>query len=554
MEKPWVKHYDPGVPEHLNYPDQPLFGFLEQSARRFPERACTIFNDRVISYQQMEQLSNRLARQLVNLGVCKGERVGLCMPNIPQHVLAFYGILKAGGVVAALNPLYKQAEMSFQLADAGVKTVLCHSAALPVLREVEAAGLIHRRIVTQVEDADLLAGAGEELIENHQPAQPVGEIGLLELLQQAGEEDTSPAVPVQPGDPAVFQYSGGTTGIPKGAIGLHRNLTANSVQFRTWLAGREGCETILTVIPLYHVYGMVIAMSMGVSLGARLVLCMDPRNLTDVLEKIDRYQPSIFPGVPGLYHAINQHPEVKAGRYDLHSIRACISGSAPLLQEVKDTFEALTGGKLVEGYGLSEAPTATHCNPIQGENRNGSIGLPLPDVEARIVDLETGQTELPVGEAGELIVRGPQVMAGYHQHPEEDALSLRQGWLYTGDVARMDAAGYFYLVDRKKEVIKAGGIQVWPREVEEVISRHPAVLEAGVAGVIRPGRGETVKAWVVLKPGAACSQMEIQDWCDEHLARYKSPAEVEFIGKLPRTGVGKLLRRELIRLDREAHQ
>jgi len=282
-----------------------------------------------------------------------------------------------------------------------------------------------------------------------------------------------------------------------------------------------------------------------------LILTLDPRNLTDLFEKIERYRPSIFPGVPGLYHGINQHPDVQAGKYDLSSIRACISGSAPLLRDVKERFETLTGGKLVEGYGLSEAPTATHCNPLLGENRTGSIGLPLPDVEARIVDLEAGWKDVPIGNLGELIIRGPQIMAGYHNCPEENKLAVRDGWLFTGDVARMDSDGYFYLVDRLKEVIKAGGYQVWPREVEEVIVQHPAVLETGVAGVIRHGRGETVKAWVVLKPGATCTSEEIQWWCEQHLVQYKSPTEVEFVERLPRTGVGKLLRRELKRMDQE---
>jgi long-chain acyl-CoA synthetase len=432
-----------------------------------------------------------------------------------------------------------------------VELVFCHTGAVPVLREVEQGGIAMRRIITRVEDADFLAAELEGQYLSTKPDQVAGEISFLELLQ-FGDEEEYPEVEVTPDDPAVFQYSGGTTGTPKGAIGLHRNLVANTIQFRTWLAGmQDGQETVLTAIPLYHVYGMVIAMSMGIAIGARLILILDPRNFTDLLEKIERYRPSIFPGVPGLYHGINQHADVQAGKYDLSSIQACISGSAPLLRDVKERFETLTGGKLVEGYGLSEAPTATHCNPLLGENRIGSIGLPLPDVEARIVDLEAGWKDVPIGTPGELIVRGPQIMAGYHNRPEENLLAVRDGWLYTGDVARMDADGYFYLVDRLKEVIKAGGYQVWPREVEEVIVQHPAVLETGVAGVIRPGRGETVKAWVVLKPGATCTSEEIQWWCEQQLVQYKTPTEVEFVERLPRTGVGKLLRRELIRMDQE---
>jgi long-chain acyl-CoA synthetase len=549
MEKPWTKHYDADVPAHLKYPAEPLFWFLRQAANRFPSNTCTIFNDLCISYARMEQLSNRLAKRLVGMGLRKGDRVGLCMPNIPQFVMSFYAILKAGGVVVALNPMYKQAEMSFQLADAGVELVLCHTGALPVLREVEQGGIAMRRVVTRLEDADFLAAGLEGQFLSNITDQIAGEIDLMELLQ-SDNNDSPPEVEVTPDDSAVFQYSGGTTGIPKGAIGLHRNLVANTIQFRTWLAGmQEGRETVLTAIPLYHVYSMVIAMSMGIALGARLILIVDPRNFTDLLEKIEQYRPSIFPGVPGLYHGINQHPGVLMGKYDLRSIRACISGSAPLIRDVKERFETLTGGKLVEGYGLSEAPTATHCNPLLGENRTGSIGLPLPDVEARIVDLEDGWTDVPNGSAGELIVRGPQIMAGYHNNPKENQMALRDGWLFTGDVATMDSNGYFYLVDRKKEVIKAGGFQVWPREVEEVIVQHPKVLEVGVAGVMRPGRGETVKAWVVLKQGAICSAEEIQWWCEQHMVQYKSPTEVEFVERLPRTGVGKLLRRELVRMD-----
>lgn len=550
MDRPWLKHYDSQVPTHLDYPAVPLFNFLEQAALRFPENNCTVFNDLTISYQRMDQLSSRLAARLVTLGVHKGDRVGLCMPNIPQFVIAFYAILKAGGVVVALNPMYRKMEMSFQLSDAGVELVICHAGALPVLRSLEPTQNI-KRIVTWLEDADLLAFGLEEQFSPHTGDLQPCELALMDLLQP-GQEDNHLTIMVTPEDPAVIQYSGGTTGTPKGAIGLHRNLVANTLQFRAWLSDmKDGRETVLTAIPLYHVYGMVIGMSMGIALGASLVLVSDPRNMADLLEKIQRYHPSIFPGVPGMYHAINQYPDVQAGRYDLRSIRACISGSAPLLEDVKQRFEEITGGKLVEGYGLSEAPTATHCNPLRGENRTGSIGLPLPDVDAMIVSLEDGLTEMAVGEAGELIIRSPQMMQGYYNRPEENELALRKGWLYTGDVARMDADGYFYLVDRKKEVIKAGGFQVWPREVEEVIASHPAVLEVGVAGVNRPGRGETVKAWVVFKPGEACSEEQIQAWCDERLVNYKVPTEVEFIERLPRSGVGKVLRRELVRLDHE---
>jgi len=354
---------------------------------------------------------------------------------------------------------------------------------------------------------------------------------------------------ITPEDVAVLQYTGGTTGTPKGAVGLHRNLAANTLQFRCWLSGlTDGREVALVAIPLFHVYGMVIGMSVSVALGASMVLLPNGRDITAILQRIEQYHATLFPGVPALYHAVNQHPDVLAGRYNLHSVKACISGSAPLPVTVKADFEQLTGGKVMEGYGLSEAPTATHCNPMLGENRPGSIGLPLPDVDCRIVLMADGQTPLVVGQAGELLIRGPQVMQRYHNQPAETAAALVDGWLHTGDIARMDADGYFYLVGRKKELIKVSGYQVWPAEVESVIIAHPAVKEVGVAGVPDEARGEAVKAWVVLHPGQLATADEIRQWCLDQLAHYKAPREIVFVSALPRTTVGKLLRRELINL------
>jgi len=300
------------------------------------------------------------------------------------------------------------------------------------------------------------------------------------------------------------------------------------------------------------VYGMVACMLFSVRTGASMVMIPNPRDLKDVLTNIQKYKCTIFPGVPTLYNAINNHPDVLAGKYNLGTIKACISGSAPLMRETKEKFEALTGGKVFEGFGLSEAPTATHCNPLLGENRTGSIGLPLPDVDARIISLDDEVTVLPVGEIGELVIKGPMVFKGYHNMPTETANTLRDGWLYTGDIARMDEDGYFYIVDRKKELIKPGGYQVWPRDVEEVIATHPKVLEVGVAGVPDPYRGETVKAWVVVKPGETLSEDEVKDWCKERMAKFKVPTHVEFRNELPKTTVGKILRRELVRQHKEA--
>jgi long-chain acyl-CoA synthetase len=378
-----------------------------------------------------------------------------------------------------------------------------------------------------------------------------GDLWMQDLIARYKPEDR-PKVEVSADDDALFQYSGGTTGISKGAIAMHRNLVANSLQIRSWITNAEdGKETVLMAIPLFHVYGMVAGMLFAIRTGAGMVMVPNPRDLKDVLTNIQKYNCSIFPGVPTLYNAINNNQDVLAGKYNLKSIKACISGSAPLMRETKERFEAVTGGKLFEGYGLSEAPTATHCNPLVGENRAGSIGLPLPDVDCRIVSLDDGVTVLPPGEIGELVIQGPQVMRGYHNMPTETTNTLQDGWLYTGDIARFDENGYFYIVDRKKELIKPGGYQVWPREVEEAISEHPKVLEAGVAGVPDAYRGETVKAWVVLKPGETLTAEEVKAWCAERLAKYKVPTTVEFRSELPKTTVGKILRRELVREHKE---
>jgi long-chain acyl-CoA synthetase len=429
--------------------------------------------------------------------------------------------------------------MAFQLADSGAKIVIALNQLAPLLEGIRPQTGMHTLILTSLDDSASLDSLPA-------PAAARSEtLNLLTLLGRfAGHE--RPNAAVDGSSPAVFQYSGGTTGTAKAAVGLHRNLAANTLQFRAWLGGLEaGSEVVLAAIPFFHVYGMVIAMSMGIQAGASLVLIPNGRDIPAILQGITRHQATLFPGVPNLYRLINLHPEVQSGKTDLHSIKACICGSAPLLPEIKSEFERLTGGKLLEGYGLSEAPTATHCNLLKGDNRPGSIGLPLPDVDCRIVSLDGREIDLPTGEAGELLVRGPQIMAGYHRQPEESAAALAGGWLHTGDVARMDGEGYFYLVDRKKDVIKVGGLQVWPREVEEAIASHPDVLEAGAAGVMHPEYGEMVKAWVVLRPGAALEAEDVRAWVRRRLADFKAPRQVVFMDALPRSSVGKLLRREL---------
>jgi long-chain acyl-CoA synthetase len=555
-EKPWLKCYDEGVPQHIDYPEVPLFFFLEDAARKNPSTPCTIFKGAKISYPEMNELTDRLAAGLASLGVKKGDRVGLFMPNTPQFVMAYFAILKLGGIVVATNPLYSPREIEHQVNDAGIEIMIVMSNFYRIIKDLQPKTKIRTLVVTNLKETlppvlSFLFTLTKEKKGGFRVQLDQGDVWMQDLISRFKPEDR-PQVEVTSDDDALFQYSGGTTGISKGAIATHRNLVANSLQIRRWMISAEdGKEVVLMAIPLFHVYGMVAGMLFAICTGASMVMVPNPRDLKDVLSNIQKYKASVFPGVPTLYNAINNHPDVLAGKYDLRTIKACISGSAPLMRETKEKFEAVTGGKLFEGYGLSEAPTATHCNPLLGENRTGSIGLPLPDVDCRIVSLDDGMTVLPVGDIGELVIRGPQVMKGYHNMPTETVNTLREGWLYTGDIARMDEMGYFFIVDRKKELIKPGGYQVWPREVEEVITEHPKVLEAGVAGVPDPYRGETVKAWVVVKPGESLTEEEIKAWCAERLAKYKVPTFVEFRDELPKTTVGKILRRELVREHKE---
>jgi len=561
-DKPWLAHYDKGVPQTIDYPKKPLFHFLEEAAQKYPDRACTIFKGATISYRAMNALTDGMAAALVEMGVKKGDRVGIFMPNLPQFVVACFGILKAGGVVVSINPTYPPDEILTPVNDANIEIIFTLTRFYNTLKTVRGKSKLKKIIVSNLKEALppftrlLFTHLKEKKGGDRLDALEDGDVWMKDLLTKH-ENSPKPNVDISPDDTALFQYSGGTTGVPKGAVAMHRNVVANTLQIKNWMIGLEdGKEVVLMGIPLFHVYGMVAGMNFAMSSGASMVMIPNARDLKDVLENISKYKATIFPGVPLLYNGINNHPDVKAGKYHLSSIKACISGSAPLMRETKDEFERLTGGKVFEGYGLSEAPTATHCNPLNGVNKTGSIGMPLPDVDIKIISLDDGETEMPQGEIGEIIVNGPQVMKGYHNMPTETANSLRQmkdgkTWLFTGDIARMDEDGYFYIVDRKKELIKPGGFQVWPREVEEAIMDHPKVLEVGVGGIPDPKSGETVKAWVVLKPGESLTEAELQAFCKEHLAPYKVPRYIEFRTELPKTTVGKILRRELVRQHKE---
>jgi len=555
-DRPWLKFYDKGVPPTIDYPAVPLNYFLEENARKYPDSACTIFKGARISYQEMDQITDRLAAGLAELGVKKGDRVGIFIPNTPQFVMAYFAILKLGGVVVATNPLYSAREIEHQVNDAGIEVMIVMSNFYNLVKEVQPKTRIRTVVVTNIKETlppllGFLFGLTKEKKGGFRVELAQGDLWMKDLIARRQPSDR-PKVEVGPDDIALLQYSGGTTGISKGAVALHRNLVANTLMIHAWMTNCEdGKEVVLMAIPLFHVYGMVAGMCFAINAAASMVMIPNPRDIKDVLNSIQKYGATVYPGVPTMYNAINNNPDVKAHKYVLNTIKACISGSAPLMRETKDKFEALTGGKLVEGFGMSETPTATHCNPLFGKNPPGSIGIPLPDIDARIISLEDEVTVLPPGEVGELVVKGPNIMKGYHNMPTETHNALRDGWLYTGDIARMDEDGYFYIVDRKKELIKPGGYQVWPREVEEVIIQNPKVMEVGVAGIPDAYRGETVKAWIVLKPGETATAEEIKAWCQERIAKFKVPTHIEFRDELPKTTVGKILRRELVRQHKE---
>ena len=562
--RPWLANYDKGVPQTIDYPKKPLFHFLEEAATKYPDRACTIFKGAVVSYKEMNAQTDAMAAALIEMGVKKGDRVGIFMPNLPQFVVAFYGILKAGAAVVAINPTYPVDEIIMPVNDSNIDVIFTLTRFYDKVKAARERSKLKKIIVSNIKEAlppftrTLFTLLKEKKDGDRLDTLASGDVWMHDLLAKHANS-AKPNVVVTPDDTAVFQYSGGTTGVPKGAVAMHRNVVANTLQIKYWMPSLEpGKEVVLMGIPLFHVYGMVAGMNFAMANGASMVMVPNARDLKDVLDNISKYKATIFPGVPTLYNAINNHPDVKAGKYNLSSIKACISGSAPLMRETKEQFEKLTGGKVFEGYGLSEAPTATHCNPLEGINKTGSIGMPLPDVDVKLINLDDGETELTQGEIGEIIVNGPQVMKGYHNMPTETANSLRQmkdgkTWLFTGDIARMDEDGYFYIVDRKKELIKPGGFQVWPREVEEAIMAHPKVLEVGVGGIPDPQRGETVKAWIVMKPGETITEAELKAFCKEHLAPYKVPTHYEFRTELPKTTVGKILRRELVRQHKEGN-
>ncbi|MBN1122887.1 MAG: long-chain fatty acid--CoA ligase [Anaerolineae bacterium] len=561
-DKPWLRYYDSHVPESLKpYPAIPVFDLLDRAVGTSPDASACITasknprnsrDSQVITYREIGEASDRLAAALVKMGVEKGDRVGVDFVNTPQFVIAFFGILKAGGIVAAINPHFPPQRKADQLADSGAKVLITMARYYDAINAIRDQTVVERVIVSNLDEyfpaSENDQAPGLRLLPDDHRFQP---------LLEANAGESRPSITIDPEvDTAIFQYTGGTTGIPKAACGPHSALAANTLQFSTWLADPDPAltpDSFLAVIPLYHIFGMVAVMSYAASISAPIILVPDARDLDNIVAHIAAFHPTIFMGVPSLYNALSLHEEIVSGRVDLGSLRVCISGSAPLAPEIKRRFEAISGCPILEGFGMSETPTATHINPLKGRNKEGSIGLPLPDVECRIVNLEDGETDVPVGEPGELILRGPAMMSGYHNMPEETVNVLREGWLYTGDVARMDEEGYFTIVDRKKDMIIVGGFNVYPNVIEKALMAHESIAEAAAAGIPNadiPGE-EIPKAWVVLAPGREATTAALFEHCRAYLAPYEIPRVVEFVEKLPRTPVGKVLRRELVRLEQE---
>ncbi|RMF04629.1 MAG: long-chain fatty acid--CoA ligase [Chloroflexi bacterium] len=565
----WHQHYDPGVPPSLEYPNQPVAQFLQQTAEATPQARALIFGGmapllgeqhHIITYGQLNDLANRFAAGLQQLGLQKGDRVALYLPNCPQMVIAYYGTLRAGGIAVPSNPLYVAREIEHQLNDSGAKFAVSLSMLYRNIREIRAETQLKHVIVTNIKEyfpgfLKFLFTVAKEKKDGHR-IDISGDANTTWFQDFLGSAPPMPQpVDVDPEDTAVLMYTGGTTGVPKGAQLTHKNVVSNAIQAATWLTGGRSEDTkdvMLTALPLIHCYAMTVCMNLSVFFGYPQILIPNPRDFKHLLSAINIHKPTILPGVPTLYNRIANDPDVQAGKYDVKSITTCISGAAGLPLEVQRDFQRITGARVVEGYGLSEASPVTHANPLGSGGRIGTIGLPLPDTDVVIVDAETEDEEIGPNQPGILCIRGPQIMKGYWNMPTETANTLRthadgQVWLHTGDVAEMSEDGFFRIVDRKKEMILAsGGFNVYPRDIEDRLYEHDKVLEAAAIGVPVGGTNQRTKVFVVLKDGETATEEEMIQWCRDGLAPYKVPKFVEFRDELPKTMVGKILRRELM--------
>jgi long-chain acyl-CoA synthetase len=556
-EKPWFKFWPQGVRKHIDFPEIPLQELLMKSAREFPEKTAILYFDKGMTYRELNNLSDKFAAALDGLGVKKGDKVAIFLPNIPQFVISYYGIVKTGAIVTAISPLYKEREVEHQLNDSEAETIVVLDALYPILERVLAHTKTKRVIVTSLKEympsATAFLGSLLKKIPSHKVERAPNIFFYQELLGKY--EAKPPKVDINPKEDLVaLQYTGGTTGLSKGAMLTHMNLVSNALMSAEWLQGKPTEETFLTVLPLFHIYGMTTGMNVPIYMAGTMVML--PRfDLADSLKSIQEHRITVFCGAPTMYSMLLSHPDLR--KYNLRTIKFCLSGSAPLPPEVQKKWMETTGGVLIEGYGLTESSPITHANPLDPTMKTvkvGSIGLPFPDTDAKIMDMETGEKELGVGEDGELVVKGPQVMKGYWKMPEESALVLRDGWLYTGDIGKMDENGYFYITDRKKDLIKYKGYSVYPREIEDVIYEHPAVKICAVIGKPDPVASEIPKAFIVLKEGKTATVDEIKEFVNSKVAPYKAIREIEFRTELPMTLVGKVLRRVLLEEERKKAQ
>ena len=550
----WLPHYDQGVPDTLSpYPERTLLDDLAEAVAERPGAPALLFKGRTVTHGELDRLSDAFAAALAGLGVAPGDRVALLLPNCPQFLIGELGAWKAGAILVPLNPIYTEQELEGALRRTGAETILVLTPFYRRIKAVQPRTALTRVVATGVKEylpplLRVLFTLAKERKDGHRVTLDDGDLWLGDLLDRH-RDAARPPVPVGPDDRAVILMSGGTTGTPKGVVGLHRHYTITGRQLGTWLqAGTTPWDdVIMAALPLFHSFANIGIQSVAFRNHNAMALVPNPRDLDDLLGTIAKTRPTAFSGVPTLFNALLHHPKVRAGKVDFSSIKVCFSGAAPLLAETKRRFEELTGGRIVEGYSLTEAMLACAVNPVEGPNKIGSVGMPLPDVEIRIVDAD--RAELPAGEVGEVLIRAPQLMAGYWDDPEETAITVRthdgERWLHTGDLGYLDEDGYLFIVDRMKDLIKTHGYQVWPREIEEVLATHPAVAEVGVAGVPDEAKGEVAKAWVVLAAGEQAGVEELRAFCRERLAPYKVPATVEFRSELPKTMVGKVLRRAL---------
>jgi long-chain acyl-CoA synthetase len=561
LDAPWLSHYDSNVPPSLApYPHRTILDYLADLVRTRPGDPALLFKGATISWEQLNRDADAFSAALIALGVSRGDRVGLLLPNCPQFFVAELAAWKIGAIVAPLNPIYPEHELEGPIAENGIDTIVTLTRFYDRIKRVQARVPVRRVISTNIKEyfptlLRFLFTVAREKRDGDRVRVAPGDHEFAALLaSHRGQRPPAPSI--APDDPAVLLLSGGTTGTPKGVLGRHAAYVLTGIQVHAWTASALSSErnVILVPLPLFHVYANVGIQGLALVAGNPMAIVPNPRDLPDLLATIRRVKPAFFNGVPTLYVALLNHPDVQAGKVDFRSIKICFSGAAALMADTKTRFEALTGGRIVEGYSLTEAMMALCVNPVNGPNKLGSVGMPLPDVHVRIYDAEDGVRTLPTREVGEICFSAAQLMVGFWNRPEETATVLRdhvdadgtsRRWLHTGDLGFLDEDGYLFIVDRKKDLIKTSGYQVWPREIEETLAAHPAVAEVGVAGVPDPVKGEVVRAWIVLRKGRSATEAELRAYCREQLAPYKVPARIEFRTELPKTMVGKVLRRAL---------